>query len=74
MNEKKYIQFLMAANKGAIQALEDEISYYRHVKTVADAKEDLAEEYTAHNALKYLRKELKKHVGSHKLLKKLMKD
>lgn len=70
---KSIIQFMLAENKKQIRFLENNIARYRQYKTYADANGFLYDEYEAHNALKYLRSEMKKYVSSQKLLKAMMK-
>lgn len=71
---KSIIQFMLAMNKQQIHYLEDNIFRYRQYKTYADANGFLDDEYEAHEALKYLRAEMKKYVSSQKLLKSMMKN
>lgn len=71
--DKKSVQFMLAYNKHQIQFLEAHIEHYRQRKTNADEQGYLEVEYESHDALKYLRKEMKKFVAAQKQLKKLMK-
>lgn len=73
MNNTATVQFLLSCNKRAIRQLEEGIEEYRAQKTYGDIEEEIEIEYKAHSALKILRKELKKHVESQKMLKKLLK-
>ena len=70
---KAIIQFMLAENKKQIRFLENNIARYRQYKTYADANGFLDDEYEAHEALKYLRAEMKKYVSSQKMLKSMMK-
>jgi Fic family protein len=76
MSTKIYnvLQAQLARNKRYIRELEESIQFHRDFKNYADEHNFQSDEYTAHNHLKLLRKELKTMVEVQRTIKTLMKD
>ena len=65
---------IMQRNKYAITDLHQRLVIFKTIKSAADAGGDEAVEYASHNAVQYIKKELRNYVEEQKMLKGMLRD
>lgn len=68
------VQRLLQRNKYAITHLHTMLVEHKEVKRLADVNGDLQTEYAYHNAVQYIKKELRNYVKEQKMLKGMLRD
>lgn len=72
--QRSCIQRLLQRNKYAITHLHTMLAEHKEVKRLADVNGDLQTEYAYHNAVQYIKKELRNYVKEQKMLKGMLRD
>lgn len=65
---------ILTRNKHAITHLHTMLKEHKEVKRLADVNGDLQTEYAYHNAVQYIKKELRNYVKEQKMLKGMLRD
>lgn len=73
-SERSILMRVLQRNKYAITDLHQRLDIYKNVKSTADVAGEEAVEYAAHNAVQYIKKELRNYVKEQKMLKGMLRD
>lgn len=73
-SQRSSIQRILTRNKFAITHLHVMLAEHKEVKRLADVNGDLQTEYAYHNAVQYIKKELRNYVKEQKMLEGMLRD
>lgn len=73
-SQRSCIQRLLQRNKYSITRIHELLKEHKEVKRLADVNGDLQTEYAYHNAVQYIKKELRNYVKEQKMLKGMLRD